>query len=116
MFLPGTIFIPTTINSEAQLHTFIVTNYSPPIVQPSVLETATDRLLNLYPDIAALGSPFGTGNNTFGLSSQYKRASALRTTSYIACLALLNSSDLQRATWDLHRNDDSGSKQLQKQV
>lgn len=74
----GTIFIPTTINSEAQLHTFIVTNYSPPIVQPSVLETATDRLLNLYPDIAALGSPFGTGNNTFGLSSQYKRASALQ--------------------------------------
>lgn len=34
-------------------------------------------MLKLYPDVAALGSPFGTGNETFGLSSQFKRASAI---------------------------------------
>jgi hypothetical protein len=27
----------------------------------------------LYPDVPSLNSPFGTGNNTFGLDSQYKR-------------------------------------------
>ncbi|KAF8145657.1 Alpha/Beta hydrolase protein [Mycena galopus ATCC 62051] len=33
-------------------------------------------LLELYPDIPPLGSPFGTGNDTLGLSSQFKRAAA----------------------------------------
>ncbi len=33
--------------------------------------------MQLYPDNPALGSPFGTGNETFGFSSQYKRAAAL---------------------------------------
>ncbi|KAJ7850274.1 extracellular triacylglycerol lipase precursor [Mycena olivaceomarginata] len=31
----------------------------------------------LYPDIPSLGSPFNTGNETFGLNSQYKRAAAI---------------------------------------
>lgn len=89
LLLLGTIFIPTTINSEAEIQAFIIANFSPPIVQPSILQTAADRLLDLYPDVAALGSPFGTGNNTFGLSSQYKRASAIRTTTYTVCFAPL---------------------------
>jgi hypothetical protein len=41
------------------------------------LDDAVDKLLQLYPDIPALGSPFDTGNETFGLSSQFKRAAAL---------------------------------------
>ncbi|KAJ7215194.1 triacylglycerol lipase [Mycena rebaudengoi] len=32
---------------------------------------------NLYPDVPALGSPFGTGNETWGFNSEYKRAAAL---------------------------------------
>lgn len=59
----------------------LITNFSPPAV-PSVsetqLENATMRLLELYPDVPALGSPFNTGNDTFGLSSGYKRVAALR--------------------------------------
>ncbi|KAJ3574887.1 hypothetical protein NP233_g1456 [Leucocoprinus birnbaumii] len=74
----GTVFIPTTINSEAMIHEFIVANFSPPIVQPAALQKATDKLLELYPDVPALGSPFNTGNDTFGLSSQFKRASAIQ--------------------------------------
>ena len=35
------------------------------------------KILTLYPDDPALGSPFGTGNETFGLSSEYKRAAAM---------------------------------------
>lgn len=36
-----------------------------------------ETILQLYPDDPALGSPFGTGNDTFGFSSQFKRASAV---------------------------------------
>ena len=35
-------------------------------------------ILELYPDVPALGSPFGTGNETFGLNSEFKRASAIQ--------------------------------------
>ena len=36
-----------------------------------------EELLDLYPDNPALGSPFGTGNNTFGAGAEYKRAAAI---------------------------------------
>ncbi|KXN81465.1 Lipase 2 [Leucoagaricus sp. SymC.cos] len=74
----GTLFIPPTVNSEDQLREFIIANFSPPIVQPEQLENAATKLLQLYPDVPALGSPFNTGNNTFGLSSEFKRAAALQ--------------------------------------
>ncbi|KAJ3864667.1 extracellular triacylglycerol lipase precursor [Lentinula novae-zelandiae] len=77
----GTSFIPPTVNYTTELiMDLLVTNFSPPAV-PSVsetqLENATMRLLELYPDVPALGSPFNTGNDTFGLSSGYKRVAAL---------------------------------------
>lgn len=40
-------------------------------------EEAVDKILELYPDIPALGSPFGTGNETFGLSTGTKRIAAI---------------------------------------
>lgn len=42
-----------------------------------VLQAAATKMLHLYPDIPALGSPFGTGNDLFGLDSQYKRLAAI---------------------------------------
>lgn len=33
--------------------------------------------MDLYPDNPALGSPFGTGNDTFGLSPEFKRVAAI---------------------------------------
>ncbi|KAJ7122393.1 Alpha/Beta hydrolase protein [Mycena epipterygia] len=41
------------------------------------MDNATDKLLQVYPDIPALGSPFNTENQLFGFSSQWKRASAV---------------------------------------
>lgn len=77
----GTVFIPPTNNYTAELITeFIIANYSPPAVptiSESQLENATARLLELYPDVPALGSPFNTGNDTFGLSPGFKRICAL---------------------------------------
>ena len=37
------------------------------------------RLLELYPSDPAAGSPFGTGNDTFGVGLEYKRCAAIIT-------------------------------------
>ena len=74
----GTTFISRNISSDQEVYEFIVTSFSPPIVPPSLLDDVARNILRLYPDIPALGSPFGTGNDTFGLSSVYKQAAAIR--------------------------------------
>jgi hypothetical protein len=74
--MTGTIFIPPTFNSTTLLRDWIIANSSPAAVPPPVHTAIADKLLELYPDDAADGSPFNTGNQTFGLSSQYKRAAA----------------------------------------
>jgi hypothetical protein len=38
--------------------------------------TTVARLMELYPDEPAFGSPFNTGNETYGLGAQFKRAAA----------------------------------------
>ena len=40
------------------------------------MNATIDHTMKLYPDIASLGSPFGIGNETFGLSSAWKTAAA----------------------------------------
>lgn len=69
--------MPITLNSEEQIHEYLIANFSPPLVSLPELEQAANRILELYPDVPALGSPFNTGNETFGLSSSFKRASAI---------------------------------------
>ena len=44
---------------------------------PAAFRRDLQALLQLYPDDPALGSPFGTGNETFGAGKEYKRAAAL---------------------------------------
>lgn len=38
---------------------------------------SVESLLTLYPDDLAAGSPYGTGNETFGRSAEYKRAASI---------------------------------------
>ena len=73
----GTIFSSHNFLTTADINATIIANYSPPIVNPSVLQDTANTLLELYPDIPALGSPFNTGNETFGLPTGYKREAAL---------------------------------------
>uniref|UniRef100_A0A8H7Y3F6 Carboxylic ester hydrolase n=1 Tax=Psilocybe cubensis TaxID=181762 RepID=A0A8H7Y3F6_PSICU len=73
----GTLFTSQKINSTSQIIDFFTTTTSPSLVSPVQLADTIEQILRLYPDNPALGSPFGTGNNTFGLSSQYKRMSAI---------------------------------------
>ncbi|KAJ7178188.1 esterase 1, partial [Mycena filopes] len=72
----GTLFTSPAVNSTEEIQESFVAMASPS-VSSSRLETAVETVLGLYPDVPALGSPFNTGNNTFGLSSQFKRASAI---------------------------------------
>ncbi|KAJ7050196.1 hypothetical protein C8F01DRAFT_1237939 [Mycena amicta] len=80
----GTTFTSPTIGSADELRALLLQSVlrtsSNISAVPSVeLQKAVDELLALHPDVPALGSPFNTGNQTFGLSSTFKRASAIRT-------------------------------------
>ncbi|KAJ7923317.1 esterase 1 [Mycena leptocephala] len=72
----GTLFTDPTVNSSVGISESLVAQYSPS-ASPRTLDKSILTLLKLYPDIPSLGSPFNTGNKTFGLSSQYKRAAAI---------------------------------------
>ena len=71
----GTIF-PQNITSEDTIRNFLKT-ITAPALDPEKSAAGFEEILRLYPDIPSLGSPFGTGNNTFGLSSQFKRYAAI---------------------------------------
>ncbi|PPQ91811.1 hypothetical protein CVT25_000260 [Psilocybe cyanescens] len=73
----GTFFIDQHVNSSEQISKQIIDLCTPALLGAKSLTAATQQILRLYPDVPALGSPFGTGNNTFGLSSQYKRGAAI---------------------------------------
>ncbi|KAH9822623.1 carboxylesterase [Melampsora americana] len=42
----------------------------------TINQTGLNQLIQLYPDQAELGAPYGTGNQTFGLPSSFKRLAA----------------------------------------
>ncbi|KAK7041436.1 hypothetical protein VNI00_009302 [Paramarasmius palmivorus] len=75
----GTLFtLPTGIADETTLRQALLTNLTvSPGSSSYELENAVDTLLEIYPDVPALGSPYNTGNETFGLSTEYKRLSSI---------------------------------------
>lgn len=76
-FLSGTLFTDQGVNSSAQVNSDLLKGQMPSSFPLQRLQAAVARILELYPDNPSLGSPFNTGNDTFGLSSQYKRAAAI---------------------------------------
>ncbi|KIJ47803.1 hypothetical protein M422DRAFT_163417 [Sphaerobolus stellatus SS14] len=72
-----TLFTSQTINSTEEIRQGLNNSFSPSARGEEALTETIEKILELYPDIPALGSPFGTGNDTFGLSSQYKRSAAI---------------------------------------
>ncbi|KAJ8461814.1 hypothetical protein ONZ45_g18166 [Pleurotus djamor] len=73
----GTLLTHPWTNSTEQIRSNLIANYTPALMGERSLDGAVDGLLELYPDIPALGAPHRTGNETFGLSPQYKRASVI---------------------------------------
>ncbi|KAJ6469165.1 esterase 1, partial [Mycena vitilis] len=75
----GTLFVAASVGTTSvdQIVSQINSSFTPCPSGPAALSNATNTLLGLYPDDPALGSPFNTGNDTFGFSGEYKRAAAL---------------------------------------
>ncbi|KDQ18084.1 hypothetical protein BOTBODRAFT_549180 [Botryobasidium botryosum FD-172 SS1] len=71
----GTIFIPNP-QTPADVVAFF-TAQLPGLTFNINDITAFKSLLALYPDNPAAGSPYGTGNETFGRSAEYKRAASI---------------------------------------
>jgi acetylcholinesterase len=59
------------------------TNYTPSPLGPSALKVGFDKVMSLYPNNPSAGSPFDTGNETYGTGPGYKRGSAIRMTSHV---------------------------------
>ena len=76
----GTFFVPRNILSE-DIPVWLKANATPSSASPDDLQAAIDKIMSLYPDDPSAGSPFGTGNQTFGTGSGFKRAAALCTSS-----------------------------------
>jgi len=64
-FLRTDVFLGCPLSPERRYCIFFVS--------PQTLGSHVQELLRLYPDIPALGSPYNTGNNTFGLGVFYKQ-------------------------------------------
>ncbi|KAK0224108.1 esterase 1 [Armillaria fumosa] len=70
----GTGFCPPQLNyTNELLREILSANFSPPAVPPTIM----DGLLALYPDNPVAGSPYNTGNETFGLAPLYKKCAAM---------------------------------------
>ncbi|KAJ6511528.1 extracellular triacylglycerol lipase precursor [Mycena vitilis] len=74
----GTLFVAagSAINSTSQIVDQLNSSFFP-CASPSVLQNAVNTVVQVYPDVPALGCPFDTGNDTFGISSVFKQAAAL---------------------------------------
>ncbi|OCF30387.1 hypothetical protein I316_07955 [Kwoniella heveanensis BCC8398] len=67
----GTGFIPTDIIGDSVL--LVLAAIEP--IDPN--QAALAQVVQQYPNIPALGSPYGTGHETFGLDPAFKQASSL---------------------------------------
>jgi len=72
----GTFFVPRNILSE-DIPTRLIATFTPSPLGSDVLKAGIDKMVSLYPDDPSAGSPFGTGNQTFGAGAGFKRAAAI---------------------------------------
>ena len=73
----GTGFASQQPLTDEDLKEMLIGMHSPPGGSPRVLEATVDRILELYPEDPAVGSPYGTGNELFGLPASFKRHASL---------------------------------------
>jgi hypothetical protein len=74
----GTFFASHDTLSTQALKDSLVDVISPRSGTDDALGAAFDQVLTLYPDDPSVGSPYGTGNELFGLPPSYKRQAAIR--------------------------------------
>lgn len=72
----GTFFVPRDILAE-DFSPRLIATFTPSPLGSDVLKAGIDKMVSLYPNDPSAGSPFGTGNQTFGASPGFKRAAAI---------------------------------------
>jgi acetylcholinesterase len=75
----GPMFVQQSTNTTEDIRQWLTKLSSPWPAGPESLARVVDRILELYPDDPAAGSPFNTGNETFGLNSKFKQSAAICT-------------------------------------
>jgi acetylcholinesterase len=78
--MKGTVFVHPNVDSRAPQE-WLLSNFTPPLLPHDgkvKLKRAVKTLLGLYPDDPVLGSPYGMGDETFGLDKAFKRLSSIR--------------------------------------
>ena len=70
----GTRFVEPDIATQEQISSVLRTIFD---FTFGAVETILEPIWDLYPDDASAGSPFGSGLDTFGLATSYKRAAAI---------------------------------------
>ncbi|KAJ1304579.1 hypothetical protein OPQ81_005721 [Rhizoctonia solani] len=74
----GTDFVPSLADTPALKSYFATTRPGLTFgVETSEAQKAFDNFLSMYPDDPAAGSPFGTGNETWGKGRETKRGAAI---------------------------------------
>jgi hypothetical protein len=76
----GTYFVPQQIKTEL-IPLFLNANYTPSPLGADALSAAVDKIISAYPDDPSAGSPYNTGNQTFGTGTGYKKAASIGTSS-----------------------------------
>src|SRR5712691_9277301 len=76
----GTLFVPLDFQNQ-DIPPSLIANATPSPLGADALRAAIDKVISLYPDDPSAGSPFGTGNQTFGTGPGFKRAAAICTSS-----------------------------------
>ncbi|KAI0303270.1 esterase 1 [Russula brevipes] len=72
----GTTFIPHEFQTE-DIDIWLNANFTPSPFGADVLKSGIDQVVSLYSNDTSAGSPFGTGNETFGTGPGYKRGAAI---------------------------------------
>ena len=72
----GTLFTPPGFPTE-DISIWLNANATPSPFGADALKAGMDKVMSLYPDDPSAGSPFGTGNATFGTGPGYKREAAI---------------------------------------
>ncbi|KAF6745462.1 triacylglycerol lipase 3 [Ephemerocybe angulata] len=73
----GTLFSIQQPLTDELLKAILISEYSPAATSIAELTSVADTLLKLYPADPTVGSPYGTGDELFGLPASYKRVASV---------------------------------------
>uniref|UniRef100_A0A0W0G596 Carboxylesterase type B domain-containing protein n=1 Tax=Moniliophthora roreri TaxID=221103 RepID=A0A0W0G596_MONRR len=75
--LLGTLRAPQNITGPEETLRRLFDVFAPSPAGDTALENAIAKVIDIYTDDPSVGSPFGTGNQTFGLNPEYKRYASI---------------------------------------